>query len=85
MGATRTPAVTGHAELANQLEHPTAHAIWARAVEVFGKEELARRWMTTPLAILEHHTPQQYSDSGDPVKQREVLAVLVRIDYGMFS
>lgn len=85
MGATRTPAVTSHAELANQLEHPTANAIWARAIEVFGREEVARRWMNTPLPILDEHTPQEYSDSGDLAKQREVLAILVRIDYGMFS
>src|SRR5258706_12121637 len=40
VGATRTPGVTGYTELAYQLEHPSPEVIWARAVEVFGGEEL---------------------------------------------
>ena len=85
MGATRSPAVTGLPEQSYQLEHPSSEAIWQRAVEVFGSEELARKWMQTPLPILGQSTPEQYSSSGDAAKQREVLAILGRIDYGMFS
>ncbi len=85
MGAIRTPAATGHSELAYQLEHPSREIIWSRAVEVFGGAELARKWMETSLAVLDRQTPQQCADSGDPAKQREVLMVLNRIDYGMFS
>jgi uncharacterized protein (DUF2384 family) len=85
MGAFRTPAATGHSELAYQLEHPSREIIWSRAVEVFGGEELARKWMETSLPILDQHTPQQYADSEDAAKQREVLMILTRIDYGMFS
>ena len=85
MDATRSPAVTGLPEQSYQLEHPSAEAIWQRAVEVFGSEELARKWMHTPLPILDQSTPEQYSSSGDAAKQREILAILGRIDYGMFS
>lgn len=85
MGAFRTPAVTGPAELAYQLEHPTAEVIWSRAVEVFGGEELARKWMDTSLPILDQQSPRSYADSKDASKQREVLMILNRIDFGMFS
>ena len=85
MGATRSPAVTGLPEQAYQLEHPSSEAIWQRAIEVFGGEELARKWMHAPLPILDQSTPEQYSSSGDAAKQREVLAILGRIDYGIFS
>jgi uncharacterized protein (DUF2384 family) len=85
MGAFRTPAATGHSELAYQLEHPSSEIVWSRAVEVFGGEELARKWMETSLPILGRQTPRQCADSGDAEKQREVLMILTRIDYGMFS
>ena len=85
MGAFRTPAVTGHSELAFQLEHPSRKIIWSRAVEVFGGDELAKKWMETALPILDQQTPHQYADSEDAAKQREVLMILTRIDYGMFS
>jgi uncharacterized protein (DUF2384 family) len=85
MGAIRTPAATGHSELAYQLEHPSSEIIWSRAVEVFGGDELAREWMETSLPILDHQTPRQCAESGDAAKQREVLMILTRIDYGMFS
>lgn len=85
MSAAHTPVVTGYTELADQLAHPSAELIWARATEVFGSEELARKWMQTPLPVLDQHTPQQYAESGEASKQREVLMILVRIDFGMFS
>ncbi len=85
MGATRSPAVTGLPEQSFQLEHPSAEAIWKRAVEIFGNEDLARKWMHTALPILGQSTPEQYSSSGEAAKQREILTILGRIDYGMFS
>ncbi len=85
MGAFRTPAVTGHSELALQLEHPSRENIWARAVEVLGGEDLASKWMDAPLAVLDGHSPRRYADSGDAEKLREVLMILNRIDYGMFG
>jgi uncharacterized protein (DUF2384 family) len=85
MGATRTPAITAPPEQAYQLEHPTAEIIRARAVEIFGKDELAAEWLRTPLPILDGCTPEQYALSEDIAKRREVLIILGRIDYGMFS
>ncbi len=46
MEGTRIIAVTSVSEQAVQLEHPTPEIIWARALEVFGNEEKAGRWMT---------------------------------------
>jgi uncharacterized protein (DUF2384 family) len=85
MGATRTPAVTGISEQALQLEHPSSEIIWARALEVFGNEDKARRWMQTALPILSGSTPEQYSLSQDQEKQREALTVLGQIEYGIYS
>jgi uncharacterized protein (DUF2384 family) len=85
MGVTRTPAATGHAELAHQLAHPSAAIIWSRAVEVFGNDDKARAWMDTRLPILDEHTPREHAESGSVERQREVLEILVRIDYGMFE
>jgi len=67
------------------MEHPSPEAIWSRAVEIFDGEQLAREWMDHPLPLLEDHTPQEYADSGDAGKQRQVLTILARLDYGMFS
>lgn len=68
-----------------QMEHSSLQVIWARAVEIFDGEDLAREWRNKSLPILDHHTPQQYADSGEVEKQRQVLTILARLDYGMFS
>jgi uncharacterized protein (DUF2384 family) len=85
MGGTRITVVTGIPEQALQLEHPSSEIIWARALEVFGNEEKARRWMQTVLPILSGGTPEQYSLSEDKAKQREVLTILGQIEYGIYS
>jgi uncharacterized protein (DUF2384 family) len=85
MGSTRTNLVTGVPEQALQLEHPSAEILWARALEVFGDEEKARRWMRTALPILSGGTPEQYSLSQDTEKQRQVLTILGQIEYGIYS
>ena len=85
MGAIRTTAGTGISEQSLQLEHPSAEIIWARALEVFGNDDKARRWMQTALPILNGSTPEQYALSQDNEKQREVLTVLGQIDYGIYS
>ncbi len=85
MATKRSSAVTSEAEQKYQLEHPSEKIIWARAVEVFGSEDLAGQWMRTPLPLLEQHTPEEYAQSNDEEKQRETLVILGRIDYGLFS
>lgn len=85
MGATRTPATTSISEQALQLEHPSSEIILTRALEVFGNEEKASRWMQTALPILGGFTPEQYSLSQDEAKQREVLTILGQIEYGIYS
>jgi len=81
----RIIANTSVSEQAVQLEHPSPEVIWARALEVFGNEEKARRWMRTSLPILSGCTPEQYSASEDKAQQREVLTVLGQIEYGIYS
>lgn len=85
MGATRTNAVTSVSEQAVQLEHPSPEIITARALEVFGNEEKARRWMQTALPILSGCTPEQYSFSEDKAKLQEVLTILGQIEYGIYG
>jgi putative toxin-antitoxin system antitoxin component (TIGR02293 family) len=83
MGSLQTP--TPPERLAEQLEHPSAHAIWNRALEVFGDEAKARSWMDAPRDIFGGRSPQELVATGDPAEQRHVLEVLIRIDYGVFS
>jgi uncharacterized protein (DUF2384 family) len=85
MEGTRVIAVTSVSEQAVQLEHPSPEIIWARALEVFGNEEKAARWMRTTLPILSGCTPEQYSLSQDKAKQREVLTILGQIEFGIYS
>jgi uncharacterized protein (DUF2384 family) len=85
VGSAETIIATSITTQALQMENPSAAAIWSRALEIFEGEELAREWMNHPLPILADHTPQEYAESGDAEKQREVLTILARLDYGMFS
>jgi uncharacterized protein (DUF2384 family) len=85
VGSAQTIIATSIDVQAMQMEHPSAEAIWSRAIEIFDREDLAREWMKHPLPILADHTPQEYAESGDAEKQREVLTILSRLDYGMFS
>jgi uncharacterized protein (DUF2384 family) len=54
-------------------------------LEVFGDETKARSWMRTPRDIFGGRSPEELAATGDPAKQRGVLEVLIRIDYGVFS
>ena len=60
-----------------------APAIWAHAVDTFGTEERALRWMRIRLAELEDRTPEEVL-LVDP-QNKEVEAILTRIDYGVYS
>jgi putative toxin-antitoxin system antitoxin component (TIGR02293 family) len=79
------PTPTSVEQLAAQLEHPNASAIWNRALEVFGEEAKARSWMKTPRDVFDGRAPEDLVESGDTAEQRRVLEVLLRIDYGVFS
>jgi uncharacterized protein (DUF2384 family) len=72
-------------QLTAELEHPKAGAIWARALDTFGDESMARHWMNTPRDIFGGRSPQQLIDTGDASEQRRVITTLIRIDYGVFS
>jgi uncharacterized protein (DUF2384 family) len=81
-----SPMYPGEAEqLSADLAHPSANAVWSRALETFGDEPKARHWMNTPRDIFEGRSPQELVNTGDPAEQRRVLTVLIRIDYGVFS
>ncbi len=85
MSSLQAPIVTSSEHLEQQLQHPTAEAIWARAVEVFGNEAKARSWLTSRREIFEGHSPEELVSTADPAQLRRVLEVLIRIDYGVFS
>ena len=77
--------VNAQDELVEQLAHPSYEVVWNRAIAVFGGTELARDWMNTPLPTLADQTPDFVARSGDADRQREVLRILISIDYGMFN
>ena len=85
MASLHGPAPATAEQLAEELAHPDADAIWNRALETFGDEHKARSWMTTPRDLFDGRTPEELVQSGDPGAQRRVLEVLIRIDYGVFS
>jgi putative toxin-antitoxin system antitoxin component (TIGR02293 family) len=85
MTGLRGSAATPAEQLAAQLDHPNAKAIWNYALEVFGQEGKARSWVNTPRDIFGGRTPEDLISSGDAAEQRRVLEVLLRIDYGVYS
>lgn len=52
--------------------------LYNRAVEVFGEEEKAGRWLSTPLTILGNRTPEQFAEN-DP---ETVINILEKIAWG---
>jgi putative toxin-antitoxin system antitoxin component (TIGR02293 family) len=60
-----------------------APEIWRHAVDTFGTEDKALRWMRQRLAELGYRTPEQVL-LDDP-HSAEVEAILVRIDYGVYG
>jgi uncharacterized protein (DUF2384 family) len=85
MSTLDAPVATTPADLRDQLEHPTAEAVWSRAVEVFGGTEKAKSWMTSRRDIFDGRCPEQLVVTGDPSQLRLVLETLIQIDYGVFS
>jgi uncharacterized protein (DUF2384 family) len=80
-----SPSPTPAEQLAAELDHPSANSVWSRALEVFGDEAIARSWMDSRRDIFGGRSPQDLVATGDPAQQRQVLEVLIRIDYGVFS
>jgi uncharacterized protein (DUF2384 family) len=79
------PAAIPSTDFRQQLEHPTADGVWKRVVEVFGNEEKARKWMNSRRPIFGGRSPQELVDTADPSQLHQVLDMLIRIDYGLFS
>ena len=79
------PSPTPAEQLAAQLDHPSANSVWSRALEVFGDEGTARSWMDFPRDIFGGRSPRDLVATGEPEEQRQVLEVLIRIDYGVFA
>jgi putative toxin-antitoxin system antitoxin component (TIGR02293 family) len=85
MASLHGPSSESVEQLAEELKHPNADAIWNRALEIFGDQVKARSWMNTPRDVFDGRTPEELVQSGDAAQQRRVLEVLIRIDYGVFS
>jgi uncharacterized protein (DUF2384 family) len=85
MGNLSGPTPPAAEQLAAELEHPSAKAVWNRALKVFGDEAKARSWMRTSRDLFGGRTPEELVNSGDAAQQRRVLEILIRIDYGVFS
>ena len=56
---------------------------WRHAVDTFGTEERALRWMHQPLAELGERTPE--SVLLEDRQSDAVEAILARIDYGVYG
>ena len=59
--------------------------LWTRAVEIFGSEIKADSWFHTKLAELGERTPEEVLEEDAGANTGAVEAVLVRIEYGVFS
>lgn len=57
--------------------------VGAAAIDVFGDEELARRWLREPIRALEGATPASLLDTD--IGAEAVLDVLTRIEHGVYS
>jgi uncharacterized protein (DUF2384 family) len=85
MSSLHAPIITSPERLEQQLQHPTAEAVWTRAVEVFGDEATARSWLTSSRGIFGGHSLEELVSTADPAQLRRVLEILIRIEYGVFS
>lgn len=62
---------------------PVPDPIRHRVLEVFGNEEKAGEWLTTKISALGGQMPMDILISADG--EKEVLAILGRIEHGVFS
>lgn len=68
-----------------QLDHPSGEIIRARAIEVFGNESKAEKWLARPRRIFNDRSPDDIVRAGDVEMMREVLGALSAIEFGAFS
>ncbi len=61
----------------------TREEVLLHAVDTFGNEERANRWLNEEIPALRLRTPISLLDSEDG--RQQVDAVLTRIDYGVIS
>jgi putative toxin-antitoxin system antitoxin component (TIGR02293 family) len=66
----------------SRSENDRLRTVFKRAVEVFGDEEKARQWLDTPIPALQYATP--LFSAYDDESEKEVLAILERIEYGVY-
>ena len=57
--------------------------IYDRAVEVFGDEEMGRRWLKEPAWALGDRTPLEFAETE--LGAQEVDDLLGRIEHGVFT
>jgi putative toxin-antitoxin system antitoxin component (TIGR02293 family) len=62
-----------------------ARAAWQHALDTFGTEERALRWMRMPLSELGGRTPEEVLAGETPDAAAAVDAILTRIDYGVYA
>jgi len=81
----RPLVVTGAAELQTQLDHPSAANIRDRAIEVFGNEAKAAKWLSRRRRIFGDRSPDEIIQAGDIAMMRDVLKSLIALEFGTFS
>jgi putative toxin-antitoxin system antitoxin component (TIGR02293 family) len=67
-----------------EIYRDAARQVWRHALDTFGTEARAIRWMRIPLAELGHRTPEDVL-LGEPQNPAAVEAILTRIDYGVYA
>lgn len=60
-----------------------APSILRKAVEVFGSLEQTQAWLETRLSVLGNRSPLEVM--AEPSGPAEILAILGRIEHGIFS
>lgn len=75
-------ALAGFRPPSSVASSDTVFDVAARAIEVFGNREKARRWLDAPLRVLGDKTPISALDSRDGVGR--VLDLLGQIEHGVW-
>jgi uncharacterized protein (DUF2384 family) len=62
MGSPQLPAEAE--QLSADLAHPSVASVWARAIETFGDDAKARRWMNAPRDIFDGRSPRELVETA---------------------